>query len=399
MSCSEFPYCDQGGPLARAARAGGPWPPPAPVFRPAQRRPRATQRATPIQRPTRHSQHRKQSTPHAPPIAAGTQRQQHDQDHAPNRPAIERRLGRAAYMASRPPTAALAVVRVGTASGEGGVPGHEAGRSSSPVRCGRPPYCRRHGCGCVSRRAAPDVAGGEQLLPRGGSARRGRSASVPVSLWLASVSSTHRASPASSPPRRVCLALAPSLSSPGLIRGKAVPKRARRRPRYHRHRGPDHGLPTGPPRACQGLRGGPVCLCGCGARPGPLPAERVGASKGAGPLTADGAVSAAALGAMGDICGMANGTTSAAQSPRPGAWAGATGPSHGQQLSPGLQVTDRAPGRERSHRAGTDTCSPGSARASRPIAGRSRALDAVRAGSCSACSASGTTSRCLGSDG
>ncbi|MEU0843909.1 hypothetical protein ABZ370_31155 [Streptomyces sp. NPDC005962] len=40
----------------------------------------------------------------------------------------------------------------------------------------------------MSRRAALDVAGGERLLPRGGSARRGRSASVPVSPWLGSVS-------------------------------------------------------------------------------------------------------------------------------------------------------------------------------------------------------------------
>ena len=183
------------GPLARAARAGGPWPPPAPVCRPAQRQPRPTQRATPHQQPTRHSQ-----LGTATPDAAA-------RPGPRGRPAVEGRLRRATYMASRPPTASIAVVRVGTASSEGGEPGHEAGRSSSPAPCGRPPYCRRHGCGCVSRRAALDVAGGEQLLPRGGSARRGRSASVPVSPWLASVSSTHRASPPSNPPRRACLAL------------------------------------------------------------------------------------------------------------------------------------------------------------------------------------------------
>ncbi len=43
-----------------------------------------------------------------------------------------------------------------------------------------------------------------------------------------------------------------------LIWGQAESKRARQPPRYHRHRGPDHGLSAGPPRACQGLRGGPA---------------------------------------------------------------------------------------------------------------------------------------------
>lgn len=43
-----------------------------------------------------------------------------------------------------------------------------------------------------------------------------------------------------------------------LIWGRAESKRARQPPRYHRHRGPDHGLSAGPPRACQGLRGGPA---------------------------------------------------------------------------------------------------------------------------------------------
>ncbi len=177
---------DQGGPLARAARAGGPWPPPAPVCRPAQRRPRATQRAAPHHHATRHSQHLEQ----LPQNAHRPQRthRRNSTARTTSSTAVEGRLRRAVYMAGRPSTAAIVVVRVATASGEGRGARPGACRSSAPARCGRPPYCRRHGCGCVSRPNCPVLAGGEQLLPRGGSGRRGRSASVSVSRWPTSVS-------------------------------------------------------------------------------------------------------------------------------------------------------------------------------------------------------------------
>ncbi len=60
-----------------------------------------------------------------------------------------------------------------------------------------------------------------------------------------------------------------------LIWDRAVSKRARQPPRYHRHRGPDHGLFAGPPRGLPGFKGwsgfacvvvvrGPAPHLGCG---------------------------------------------------------------------------------------------------------------------------------------
>ncbi len=91
-------------------------------------------------------------------------------------------------MASRPPTAAIAVVRVERQAGREGCP---AGGTS----------IIDHGCtgpGAVlppsrmrprEQTTGPAGAGGEQLLPRCGHGRRGRSASVPASSGLRCVSS------------------------------------------------------------------------------------------------------------------------------------------------------------------------------------------------------------------
>lgn len=78
--------------------------------------------------------------------------------------------------------------------------GQRRGRGGLLRRAGRLPGLRRAGHrtpavtddGSVRRPHHREGVGGEQLLPRSGAGRCGRSASVPVSLWLMSVSSEHQ---------------------------------------------------------------------------------------------------------------------------------------------------------------------------------------------------------------
>ncbi|MFE9001751.1 recombinase family protein [Streptomyces sp. NPDC007875] len=67
-----------------AADQGGPWPPPAPVYRPAQRRPRATQRALPTSTPPDTARNLSRRPEPLPTRRAHTPTRQHGHGYAPN---------------------------------------------------------------------------------------------------------------------------------------------------------------------------------------------------------------------------------------------------------------------------------------------------------------------------
>ncbi|MBB4783899.1 hypothetical protein BJY27_004860 [Streptomyces rapamycinicus] len=244
---------DQGGPLARAARAGGPWPPPAPVSAPLSGAP------VPLSAPPRTS---------TPPGAVSTWNSSH------GAPADR---SRCADAAARPgPRSQPASHRgAATQSGLHGQPSADCGRR----RCARS-NGQRGGEGCPAG-GMPIVSPGPMwpaaVLPPSrirareqtelpGCGWRGAAAAA---QWLRPPWSLRVGTRIAVADQRVVNALGTATTEPAtshLPRTRhhpfpapeltwkwAASRRVRQPPRYHRHRGPDHGLPTGLPLGLPGF--------------------------------------------------------------------------------------------------------------------------------------------------